>query len=565
MNPNPHKFIISSLYFSLKGEGRVHDYKFIMDKIRSLPLNVQSQVLPLVNSLKTQSFNSILDLSFLTTSFTSLFEQLKKGVGATFDSLMNLTTVINDLKKTMPMLHAAVRHLSNFSNVANWTVYMIDVAVFFLCLYHQVPLGLLTLSAIRLAASSTSDTGRAIIDVIVKRAKEFANWVTQSPSPRSTKPFTALVEVAKSFIGLSDLSDQEFNTMFTKLKHQISVFDGVKSVWRFFCALVKSLRDHFGPDPDKDYLPTLLSDVESLFPILNTVQLNDHLGKDPLLAPKIRTLFEKLNSPKVYRAFLAIKQDEPVLYSRYTLALSRITGAMISVPALDASHSQRSTPPIVHFYGPPGVGKSELVQIMAHQLHRALHKIDSVTPVTDAEALYTVNPNVEFRDSYHNQTVYYYDDPNQNMDTTALMPFLLELIQIGQSTPYQLPMADVSLKAGGYFNSPFCFFSTNGPLDDVLNLCSQLQDKGAITRRISYRVKVNQINRTFAISDWELDVTNTKGQKWVMTVPQFLSQLLFDHEKASTEKSGFNELKNKNLNITPFNIFAQKTRRSLVY
>lgn len=144
--------------------------------------------------------------------------------------------------------------------------------------------------------------------------------------------------------------------------------------------------------------------------------------------------------------------------------------------------SVRQEPYVICFAGPPGAGKSWVVNMFnAAILPRILPKelLDEYKR-NDPEFTYQRFFEEEYFTDYKNQFVTVLDDFMQSRDVLGQPGELLEFIRMVNSAPYTLHMADLQSKGKYQFNSKLIIVNTN---QKDFEVCS-IQSKEAFLRRV---------------------------------------------------------------------------------
>jgi hypothetical protein len=550
----PIKITASPLYFYLKKNDELSHYKFIKSFSSSFGAESEQVFHQQMSLHQTQSFTDWFSLSFLSGKFAALFQSMKQTASNTSDTLAKMKALLDKMLDMAPDLADLVRSLRFLANTATTMTFLCDVCLFFLTIYYRSEWALIVLAGAKLALSFNTPSGKQLVQkvmssfysagkFIIETVDDIITHFTQA-APTTTGPISSFVAFVRSLIGLQIFDDQQTTQIISKMRAQIGMFKDIKTVWTFAKSVLEDIAKFFGytsgHEPIAD-ISKFLTECEEDMVKLGRAQLLAQYGKNPSLAKSIREKHAKLNGLR--QLMSSLRTSDPDTYKRYTDILISYSGAMLYAESFDDSHKQRSTPPIIHFKGKPGVGKSVLVRILAAHLHRYMNKVPPETPISDYECMYVVNPNDAFHDAYRSQTVYYYDDPNQHLSTDVLVPFLQELIAIGQDTPYQLTMAGVENKAAGFFNSPFVFFSTNGDIEKILNLCANhIQDLDAIRRRITIEVEVKRSASTGSLSDWSFEVTR-KGKTVSTNFFGLRNEIIRIQKQMADTTSDLNQLK----------------------
>lgn len=546
------KITSSPLFFFLRNNNALCNFKEYKHFVSLFGPEAEKVFYSQLNAHKTQSLSDWLGLTFLSRQFSNFSDFVRRTYQDTSDSAARLKVLIANLEKASPHFAGFASTMKLLASTTSVLSLFLDFAALVLCLYYRAEFAITATCAAKLAISLASENGRALVQKIISTFYSSGVFIvdavksmfTTQGAPTTTGPASACIAVFRSLIGLQTYDDQQTTSIINKLRAQIGFFKDMNYVVTFFKDLYASILSFFGYSPGVESITDIskfLLECEQDVVMLGKAQLLSQFGKNKELAATIRERHAKLNN--IRQIMSVISRKDAATYKRYTDMLMAYTGAMLNIEAFDDSHKNRSTPPIVHFYGAPGVGKSVLVRVLAHQLHRHLYSIPEDKPLSDYEVMYCVNPNDSFRDAYKSQTVYYFDDPNQNMDTDSLVPFLLELIAIGQDTPYQLPMANVENKAAGFFNSPFAFFSTNDSIEPVLNMCSNnIQDLNAIRRRITYSVKVLRPGNSKTMDDYSFEVTH-KGKTRTMGFKSLRHELVVAQARMASTTNNLDALK----------------------
>lgn len=576
--------ISSALYRVLKTEGLSHRYT----DMKKLLISYfgEQEAIDIMNNLRVNCAQSLTDNLLthnLSLGISKLWEFLSSSASKTLATVNDLSKLISSLAAHVPQMAKNLKCINDLLSSTSVVGIIVDILNVYLGFYYRVPWPMLASLVARLGLSFISKPGQdmfttaqsiiAAIGSDLKRAYERLETIIDPQNVFQVGPITttgtAFVEFFKSIVGISTYDDRDLTTIIQKMRSQIGLFKDMASIIRVVRSCIESISDYMSVSKIGELDPfVVLTEAEALIPEIGKTQLNEQFGKNPALAEAIPKHHRKLHELRAF--FYGLMKDKPEFYHRYLSCMASFSLAMVHIETFKKSHQSRTTPPIVHFYGAPGVGKSRLVRILAHQLHRLVNKLPDDAVVSDFEAYYSRNLNDAFQDAYKSQTVYYFDDPNQNMSTEALVPFLLDIISMGQDTPYQLPMSSVEMKSGGFFNSPFVFLSTNGSMEQVYQLCANhIQDMDAIRRRITYSVEVKCVSRTNSLDDWKFHISKFDGFRNVngrmepfyqvnkeVSFEDFRNELMCQLEVNKQQSDSFLPLtKPKNVKIAP--IFAQ--------
>uniref|UniRef100_A0AB38ZKC6 Genome polyprotein n=1 Tax=Suncus murinus associated picornavirus 2 TaxID=3139569 RepID=A0AB38ZKC6_9VIRU len=153
------------------------------------------------------------------------------------------------------------------------------------------------------------------------------------------------------------------------------------------------------------------------------------------------------------------------------------------VPLLAAKKPKHS-PFMVYLYGPPGVGKSDLVDQLAALLLGAQNR--SYVPERDR---YSKPPSSEYWEGYRQQPVVVFDDFLQMKDMQSNMKQLGDIIYLATRAEFHLNMATLEAKYGTYFNSDIVIVTSNcEPSKELVS--DSLQSFGAFARRFDAIIQV---------------------------------------------------------------------------
>lgn len=145
----------------------------------------------------------------------------------------------------------------------------------------------------------------------------------------------------------------------------------------------------------------------------------------------------------------------------------------------------RARPTSVYFYGKPGVGKSNLVAMMAAMCAKRLYPNRQFNG--ENSVMWNRRIENEFHDGYAHQPFVYFDDCLQAVDTTAKPnPEFREVIYMINDAPYQLHMSDIKEKKNTYFDSEHVIASSNISVP----VAHSIVDIGAFTRRFDFAIEV---------------------------------------------------------------------------
>lgn len=144
----------------------------------------------------------------------------------------------------------------------------------------------------------------------------------------------------------------------------------------------------------------------------------------------------------------------------------------------------RIAPPIIHFFGNSGVGKSTTLWALIAELQAALGCSD---PSDLHEKTYFRRPGGDFWDGYNSaMNVVVCDDFGARKDTEQNpSPEFLEAIHMSNTAFWQLNMAELSEKRNTYFQAKCVLWTSNRSHFDV----NSLTNPEAVIRRIDLKIR----------------------------------------------------------------------------
>jgi len=149
------------------------------------------------------------------------------------------------------------------------------------------------------------------------------------------------------------------------------------------------------------------------------------------------------------------------------------------------SNISRATPMSAFFYGRPGVGKSNLVNMLAATCARRLYPNRQFSG--ENSVMWSRRVENEFHDGYAHQPFVQFDDCLQAVDSKVKPnPEFREIIYMINDAPYQLHMSDIKEKKGTFFDSEHVIASSNRKIPTAVSI----EDVGAFTRRFNFAVEV---------------------------------------------------------------------------
>lgn len=148
----------------------------------------------------------------------------------------------------------------------------------------------------------------------------------------------------------------------------------------------------------------------------------------------------------------------------------------------------RAAPFVVCLTGRPGIGKSNMYK----HLLQNMFAIDGVE-LDLGKDVFTREITCEYWDGYANQPIVYYSDLLQSCDPDVRTLITGEFIQMAQTTPYPLHMADCSLKSVSFFDSQLVWTDCN-QFPNEADLAKLVVTPAAFTRRFNHIIEVELID-----------------------------------------------------------------------
>lgn len=147
----------------------------------------------------------------------------------------------------------------------------------------------------------------------------------------------------------------------------------------------------------------------------------------------------------------------------------------------------RAAPFVVCLTGRPGIGKSNMYKHLLQNMF-AIDKME----LDLGKDVFTREITCEYWDGYANQPVVYYSDLLQTCDPDVRTLIAGEFIQMAQTTPYPLHMADCSLKSVSFFDSQLVWTDCN-QFPNEGDLAKLVRTPAAFTRRFNHVIEVELI------------------------------------------------------------------------
>lgn len=145
----------------------------------------------------------------------------------------------------------------------------------------------------------------------------------------------------------------------------------------------------------------------------------------------------------------------------------------------------RTRPRTLYMYGKPGVGKSNMINLMAVQVAKKLYPDRTFNG--ENAVMWSRRIENEFHDGYAHQPIVQFDDFLQTVDTKAKPnKEITEFIYMVNDAPYQLHMSDIREKKNVYFDSEHVWVSTNMKVPQA----ESIHDVGALRRRFDAAIEV---------------------------------------------------------------------------
>jgi hypothetical protein len=217
--------------------------------------------------------------------------------------------------------------------------------------------------------------------------------------------------------------------------------------------------DPFDPDFQQfvSDLMSLVSFVEDTFPN------QGKLPVDKTLMLQVLEKHQQMNMMLIHPRFLMIHRSIQQHVNMRARQLEHL--ANISHAYLQNTHC-RNTPVCTLMTGPPGTGKSETSKLIRDSISQIL-KYENPGP----HLCYVHNVDAEFHEGYAQQPFTIIDDIFKYKEVEKRSAEAGEIINMVNTTPYNMSMAAVELKGRAFYDSDFVMLTTN-IADKGLNKCN---------------------------------------------------------------------------------------------
>lgn len=178
------------------------------------------------------------------------------------------------------------------------------------------------------------------------------------------------------------------------------------------------------------------------------------------------------------------KEESQVLSNILRPAIEFVKGNSIN-----RIQQYRRVPDVFAFHGPPGIGKSTIINHVLEQL------CATCTSHTDTgKIVYDVNPGDPYASCYSQQDIWRFDEmfAEKDGDTGSTQsPFISYMYKLCTTAPQALNMAAVEDK-GTYLRCSLVIGACNLPLqlkNSIQSVCKSVHDPNAVNGRVNYRVE----------------------------------------------------------------------------
>nr|DAZ87921.1 TPA_asm: hypothetical protein [Phagomor virus 2] len=204
---------------------------------------------------------------------------------------------------------------------------------------------------------------------------------------------------------------------------------------------------------------------------------------------KLVILARLVNEGNTFASIMATMPDvKPAFSAHFKNVLSKITTLATEKNAAMVGMHSKSEPFVIYLYGPAGVGKSVLVDVIAKNLFDL--EDETYNPKIDK---FQRAPNSIYWEGYMNQKVFVDDDFLQSKDIAYRNDVISTIISLGTRAPFPLNMAGLAGKGASHFNSELIMLTSN--TDVVENIITtSIESMDAFSRRINMKVKISLIN-----------------------------------------------------------------------
>lgn len=209
------------------------------------------------------------------------------------------------------------------------------------------------------------------------------------------------------------------------------------------------------------------------------------IRQNPMLANELIAL-KKTSDKWVTR--LSVKFSDTRHWSFFMCKFNRFMKFYdLAVNAI-CTQKMREAPFVVCLQGESGIGKSNMYKHILQNLFAIDNKVLDL-----GKDVFTREITCEFWDGYNNQPVVYYSDLLQTTDRTVRTLITGEFIQMAQTTPYPLHMAECSAKAASFFNSGIVWTDCNH-FPSQADLAELVRAPEAFRRRFNHIIRVRLNN-----------------------------------------------------------------------
>lgn len=131
-----------------------------------------------------------------------------------------------------------------------------------------------------------------------------------------------------------------------------------------------------------------------------------------------------------------------------------------------AAAKHRRKPFVIYLYGSPGVGKTNLTEVLMQDIWKELRaETPDLPELNTARDVYARDITDNFWSGYANQPFVLFDDFLQAQDPAIRTMECATLVKIINNAPCPLNMADLQLKGTVFFDSPFIIINSNTDIE----------------------------------------------------------------------------------------------------
>jgi len=162
---------------------------------------------------------------------------------------------------------------------------------------------------------------------------------------------------------------------------------------------------------------------------------------------------EIMTQKKNTHIFVPFYNSKKLFEAVYSLAFSFVT-----------THKSRPEPVFLFLFGEPKQGKSNCAKMIAQDLYNLWREAnpDEYEGMDKAASIiFEKKSDSEFYDGYAHQFANFFDDAMQSADQETRRKFLMDVIQMGNSSAYPLNMANLNQKGTTFFTSKLMLATSN--------------------------------------------------------------------------------------------------------